>query len=133
MNISDLLLSNGIKPSIQRLQIFNFLFENRIHPSVDEIFISLCSQIPTLSKTTVYNTLKIFEKKGLIQTLKIEDDELRFDIDISDHYHFKCTKCKKIFDIYDNNTNTTPTLPHGFICKKKQINMWGLCKNCSKN
>ena len=32
------LVSHGIKPSLQRIAIMNYLIENRIHPTVDMIF-----------------------------------------------------------------------------------------------
>ena len=73
------LIENGIKPSVQRLAIMMYLLEHRTHPTVDEIFNDLSKSIPTLSKTTVYNTLKIFAEKGAILSLKIEEKMVRFD------------------------------------------------------
>ena len=53
----DYLLKHGIKPSIQRLAVMGYLLEHRTHPAVDEIYNALKAEVPTLSKTTVYNTL----------------------------------------------------------------------------
>ena len=50
----------GIKPSIQRIAIMDYLLTHKTHPSIEEIYLALCDEIPTLSKTTVYNTLKLF-------------------------------------------------------------------------
>ncbi len=55
------LLNAGIKPSYQRIKIYEYIFNNNIHPTVDNIYKKLLKEIPTLSKTTVYNTLKLFE------------------------------------------------------------------------
>jgi Fur family peroxide stress response transcriptional regulator len=46
----------------------------------------------TLSKTTVYNSLKLFLKRGIVQELTIEEKEVRYDADTRPHAHFKCTE-----------------------------------------
>lgn len=128
MNVAEKLTNAGIKPSIQRMQIYEFLLENPVHPTVETVYNALYKSMPTLSKTTVYNTLKLLEEKNLVQTITIEDSELRFDANVNEHIHFKCVKCKKIFDIFE--ITTTPSLPDGFLKLKKQTNIWGTCPDC---
>ncbi|MCB0402432.1 MAG: transcriptional repressor, partial [Flavobacteriales bacterium] len=65
MDFAHHLSSNNIKPSVQRIKIFEYLHENRQHPTVDTIYKDLVGHIPTLSKTTVYNTLKLFVDNGI--------------------------------------------------------------------
>ena len=67
--------------------------------TVDEIFNDLSKSIPTLSKTTVYNTLKIFAEKGAILSLTIDEKMVRFDGYNQRHAHFRCLNCNKVFDI----------------------------------
>ena len=57
MKSYDRLLKYSIKPSMQRIAIMEYLMEHRTHPSADEIYTALSPSMPTLSKTTVYNTL----------------------------------------------------------------------------
>lgn len=127
------LKSNGIKPSYQRLKIYSFLLKNRIHPTVDTIYKNLCSEIPTLSKTTVYNTLNLFIQKKLIQKLIIEETETRYDINTSTHGHFKCENCGEVYDIFlDNNLLQSPNLKN-FETNEIHIYFKGLCEKCLKN
>ena len=56
----EYLLKYDIKPSVQRMVIMDYLMSHRIHPSADEIYNALYPTIPTLSKTTIYNTMKLF-------------------------------------------------------------------------
>lgn len=93
------LQSYGIKPSLQRIAIVEYMMENRIHPTAEEIYNALYIKVPTLSKTTVYNTLKLFASQGAVQILVIDEKNIRFDIDISCHAHFQCNGCNKIFDL----------------------------------
>ena len=55
-DIGAYLKSHEIKPSFQRMRIFEYLITHRNHPTVEMIYKSLVKEIPTLSKTTVYNT-----------------------------------------------------------------------------
>ena len=51
MRTYDYLLSFNVKPSVQRLAIMDYLLTHRTHPSIEEIYLALCDDIPTLSKT----------------------------------------------------------------------------------
>lgn len=99
MRTYDYLLSYNIKPSVQRIAIMDYLLEHRTHPSIDEIYLALCDDMPTLSKTTVYNTLKLFVEHGAAQMLTIMEKNTNYDGDVSLHAHFLCKKCGKIFDL----------------------------------
>ena len=73
MDVVKRLQNHNIKPSVQRIAIMNYLIEHRTHPTVDEIYTALSPSIPTLSKTTVYNTLKLLSEQGAAQTLTIDE------------------------------------------------------------
>ena len=85
------LQAHGIKPSLQRMAVMTYLIEHRTHPTADEIYTALHPSIPTLSKTTVYNTLKLLTEKGAALQLTIDERNCCFDADTSPHAHFLCT------------------------------------------
>ncbi len=89
----------GINPSYQRLKIYEWLLNNRTHPTVESIYKALLKEIPTLSKTTIYNTLNLFQQHGLVNALTIEENEVRYDINTEPHSHFKCKVCGKVIDL----------------------------------
>lgn len=99
MKTFDYLLAHNIKPSVQRLAIMDYLLSHRIHPSVDTIYLALAKKYPTLSRTTVYNTLKLFVENGAAQMLTIDEKNVNFDSDLSLHSHFLCKECGRIFDL----------------------------------
>lgn len=128
--VGDFLKTNGIKPSFQRIKIYEFLMDNKEHPTVETIYNALNGQIPTLSKTTVYNTLKVFIEKGIAMAITIDDNEVRFDADIGIHGHFKCEKC---FKIYDFNVSLNPSVSEeleDFEVRDQQMFFYGICKHC---
>ena len=99
MNAYEYLLNYHIKPSVQRIAIMDYLLKHHTHPRIDEIYMALCPDIPTLSKTTVYNTLKLFVEHGAARMLTIDERNACFDGDTSVHAHFQCKVCGKITDI----------------------------------
>ncbi|EJX04128.1 iron uptake regulatory protein [gut metagenome] len=66
-------MDHGVKPSVQRIAIMDYLLKNRTHPTAEEIYSALVNLIPTLSKTTVYNTLKLFVEQGAALMLTIDE------------------------------------------------------------
>lgn len=94
----ELLLRNNIKPSYQRLKVMEYLASKRHHPTVDEIYRSLVEDIPTLSKTTVYNTVTLFVRANLARRVIVDDNEAHYDAVMDSHGHFKCDSCGRIYD-----------------------------------
>ena len=80
------LLQYSIKPSVQRTAVMDYLLKNRTHPTIDEIYSALSPSMPTLSKTTVYNTLNLFLEKGAVQQLVI-DEKTHVTISTCHHTH----------------------------------------------
>ena len=130
MAYAEILKDAGISPSIQRILIMKFLDENRVHPTADMIYQSLKSDIPTLSKTTIYNTLKLFTEKHLVSELSLFDNEIRYEFESEPHVHFKCIKCGKIYDIKINIDSYENKIIQGHKVLVHHINLRGICKKC---
>jgi Fur family transcriptional regulator, peroxide stress response regulator len=131
--LSAKLTNNHIRPSIQRIKVLEYLANNRGHPTVDQIYKDLQREIPTLSKTTIYNTLNLFLAIGLVQELTIDDLEARYDIITEPHGHLKCNQCGTIF----NFAITIESLPvedlTGFKITDRNVYFKGVCPKCLAN
>ncbi len=131
MNAYDILMQRNIRPSEQRITIMDYLLNHRTHPTIDEIFNDLRSSHPTLSKTTIYNTLKLFEEKGAAFCLSIDEKNARFDGYTTDHAHFICTKCGKVLDM---DIEIAPRISNTHECDINQVHLYakGVCKKCKE-
>jgi Fur family peroxide stress response transcriptional regulator len=133
MDTFEYLLQHDIKPSVQRLAIMNYLDTHRTHPTADEIFNALAPSIPTLSKTTIYNTLKLFVQQGVIQSITIDERNEHFDADTSVHAHFLCKRCYKIFDAFIKFRKLPGEVElkeQGHKVEEAYIYYRGICKDC---
>lgn len=131
-NTAEFLKLHMIKPSFQRIKIFDFLNHSVSHPSVDDIYQALISEIPTLSKTTIYNTLNIFVENKIVDAITIDNGEMRYDINDEGHGHFKCLVCDKIYDIdLEFDMENQPGL-EGFKIDTRKLYFKGTCKFCNE-
>ncbi len=129
-NIHDILAKAGIKPTAQRIAVTRYLTDHITHPCVDEIYSHLLEDYPTLSRTTVYNTVKVLHEHGFVNAIDIDPAEgQRYDINTEPHAHFICTSCSGITDI---PLSQLPQLPPGYEADEIQVSYRGICPNCRK-
>ena len=117
---------------MQRIAIMQYLMEHPIHPSADDIYTALSPSMPTLSKTTVYNTLKLFSEQGAAQMLTIDEKNTNFDADTSIHSHFLCKRCGHIYDLQcPEAVKKVESLEmDGHQVSEVHYYYKGICKNC---
>lgn len=125
------LKARNIRLSHQRLMVLDYIDKNRYHPTVDQIYSNLVQEMPTLSKTTIYNSLNALIDAGLVRRITIEDNETRYDIISDDHGHFKCESCGKIFDFHINMDSIESEDLYNFKINDKDIYFKGICPDCS--
>lgn len=129
---SSVLIQNGIKPSHQRVMIYFYLETNFIHPTALQIYESLKKSIPTLSKSTVYSTLKAFSRATIVREITIEENEIRYEFNVHDHGHFRCNECGKIYDFEINSDCIHTDELSGFLIDDKNVFYKGTCASCLK-
>lgn len=127
------LKKRNISLSFQRLKVLEYLVQNRCHPTVDQIFTDLQKNISTLSKTTVYNTLRILVEAGLVRVITIEDNETRFDIVVENHGHFKCEACGMIYNFCIDVESLTSKDLRNFMINDRNVYFKGICPRCLGN
>ncbi len=127
-SIQDTLRNCGLKASSQRVAILTYLQSVDTHPTADQMYEALTSDLPSLSRGTVYNTLKTLQQHGLVHELTVQKGESRYDGNISCHGHFSCTQCGELFDL--PLQEHSHSIPDGFQLQTQQHFFYGLCPNC---
>jgi len=127
------LIEHGVRPSLQRIAILQYLLTHFNHPTVDDVYRALCTKIPTLSRTTVYNTLRLLADHHVAQMLTIDDHHLCYDGNVEPHVHFICKECGKVVDLFSEKAPSLrkPVVVDGNIIEEKQLFYRGICKECA--
>ena len=138
MNIQQIhhhLESHQIHPSVQRVAIMQYLFENNMsHPTVEQIYADMLPFMPTLSKATVYNTLRLFVEKKAVVSLFIEERNVRYGLLTTVHAHFRCRCCGCIYDVPLEKSDIPQFKDNfDFSPDEMQIYYWGNCKKCDNS
>lgn len=131
--IKEYLDEKGVKPSYPRLRVLEYLVEHRNHPTAEEIYEALVKEMPTLSRTTIYNTLNLFVEEGVIIPINISSNETRYDATVIDHGHFKCADCRKIVDFPIKAEEWNIQELNGYKVSGRFVYFKGICPDCLNN
>jgi Fe2+ or Zn2+ uptake regulation protein len=128
------LREKGYKLTSQRLAIISLLSKDMTHPGAADILKKIRKMLPQVSMSTVYYTLDILKKEGLIQELEFYDRDNRYDVNVMNHINLICKKCGRIED-----------LPGGIALSYAQVQQktdfqpvamryeyYGYCKDCRR-
>jgi len=89
---------NGCKVTPQRLAISELVLASKNHPTAEEIYQKVTEKHPAMSMATVYHTLNLLAKLGLLQELGFRNGSSRFDPNTAPHVNVVCSTCGSVFD-----------------------------------
>ena len=114
-DLIGLLKEHGILPTQQRLLIARVLFENPCHVSAEQIMGMVNVGRDHVSKATVYNTLGLFARNGLVNEVIVDPTRVFYDPNTSDHHHFYNVDTGELTDIENDRFSVSemPELPDG--------------------
>jgi Fur family iron response transcriptional regulator len=86
--LEDRLRAAGVRPSAQRMAVAQYVLTTDEHPSAEQVHTRVAEKFPFLSRATVYNTLNLFVKEGLLRQLVLAEGSVVFDPKLERHHHF---------------------------------------------
>lgn len=130
------LQNNNIRLTAVRQLVLRMFVENDFALSLSD----LEARLDTADRTTLFRTLKTFEKNNIIHTIEIGNGVKKYALCKGNcqeghhdfHIHFECLHCHHIFCL--NNVGVPKlNLPKGFIVNDANVLLKGICLNCSHN
>tara|TARA_Y100001958_G_C20993584_1_gene380175 strand:- start:254 stop:652 length:399 start_codon:yes stop_codon:yes gene_type:complete len=103
---AEKLRNSGLRPTKQRLQICQVLFDSKktFHFTINDLVNKIKKHQNTkISLATIYNTVHAFEKKGYLKQIQISSNQTYFDTNITDHHHFYDLKDEKLIDLKNSD------------------------------
>ncbi|GMR20782.1 MAG: transcriptional repressor [Gammaproteobacteria bacterium] len=92
-----------IKPTPQRVKILRLLYMQSRHVSAEEVFAGVNEDVEQgrrqASKATVYNTLGLFARQGLVKEVIADPARVFYDPNTTPHHHFYNTSTGELSDI----------------------------------
>jgi Fur family transcriptional regulator, ferric uptake regulator len=142
--IRQRMIEEGLRFTEARRVILDILSKSSQHLSAEDIYFTVRGINPSVGFATVYRTLDVLTKMGLVQKFDFGDGKARYElIEVSrkdaHHHHLVCTKCTKIINYTDfveeekeliKKIEQELAKKHRFDIKNHIIHFYGLCENC---
>lgn len=129
------LREKGYKVTPQRIAIFEAIINSQDHPTADQIYQRVSKKYPTISIATIYHTLHLLTKLGLLLELKFSEMSSRFDSNPSPHINVICPNCGEIYDYEVKSIETFWSQIASELGKKPaalRFDFYTICNKCSK-
>ncbi len=114
-DIQKILRDHDVLPTSQRLEVAEALLNRPQHLSADQIIDKLQRSGSSVSKATVYNTLKLFSETGLVKEINVDATRRFYDSTTHAHHHFYHVDTGELTDIPADKISILdlPKLPPG--------------------
>lgn len=127
---SDRLRKLGLTPTIQRMAVLDCLEKTKAHPTADQVLAAVRKTFPTVSRATVYNTLEVLSKAGLILKITVDPAVARYDADTGPHAHFRCRICSTVYDVMMDEHVDLDEYVEGHHVEAVRAYAYGVCSKC---
>lgn len=113
--VIELMRKRGVNPTQQRIEIAQALFAKPQHLSADQVMSLVNKQRSLVSKATVYNTLGLFARKGMVKEVIVDPTKVFYDPTTEPHYHFYNVDSGELTDVDPEHVSLArlPVLPDG--------------------
>jgi Fur family peroxide stress response transcriptional regulator len=122
--LAQKLADSGLRSTPQREVVYNVLLKKRDHPTADEVFARVKSELPTISLATVYNCLETLVQCDLVRSVNFERGPTRYCPNLRPHAHFHDDQTGKTHDIDlppELLEKVSSVLPVGYDAKSVEI------------
>jgi len=90
---------HGVRPTKRREAVYLALLETRSHPTAEEVLALVVEDGCSLSQATIYSTLDLFCRQGLIRRMSVQGRADRYDATTSNHLHMHLEDTGEVLDV----------------------------------
>ncbi len=123
------LTEHGVRITPQREAILRYLVQARNHPTAYEVYDAVRRVFPRVSKATVYNTLNLMARLGLIIELRRQGGAVRYETNLTPHINMICLRCGRVIDAPTPVAVDLESL-EGFQARHVRVDVYGYCAAC---
>lgn len=130
------LRQQGLPVTQQREVVADVVFTSADHLSVEEIEAELKKRGERIGKATIYRTMEILVRSGLVQDHDFGDGFKRYEHLFGQergHQHLVCTNCRKVVEFRRPEVQRIQdevARAHGFVPARHRLEVYGLCPDC---
>ncbi|HET9721506.1 MAG TPA: Fur family transcriptional regulator [Candidatus Saccharimonadales bacterium] len=135
--LKTLLKKEGYSLTKPRRAVFDLLLNQG--PQSMQVLVKRAGDKVKVDRATIYRTVELYERLGIVYRLNIG---WKYKIELTDlftghHHHMYCTNCGSMVELPANHMLETMidtvAAKSGFSPRGHQLEVYGLCTNCSKS
>ncbi|OON99962.1 MAG: transcriptional repressor [Epulopiscium sp. Nele67-Bin004] len=138
LTFKEKLKEKGCKLTTQRRAVLDILLEQYgNHLSTEEIYNCVKVTYPEIGLATVYRTMQLFEKMGIIDKLNFDDGVSRFELKREEekhqHHHLICQHCNRVLEVEEDllfDIEQEIAKKYKFQVTNHNVIFYGECENC---
>ena len=133
----DRLRTRSVRVTPQRLAIAEAVLNSTDHPTVQQIYERVRDHFPSMTLATIYSTLGVLERSGLIQELPFERMS-RYEPNMEPHVNLVCIACENVMDA-DSGQEAVVRLKNRILNESdfqvawQRVDFYGWCSGCSRD
>ena len=135
-DMSDVLSKQGYRLTPQRLMILSAIENSNNYISAEEIYTQVVAKYPNVNISTVYRTLELLERLGMVTKTDLGGGRVRYHpAEKGHHHHLVCRECGAVIDLDESvlaSLKDTLIREYGFIADLRHLAILGRCVNCGK-
>lgn len=134
--ITERLIEKGYRLTPQRLMILSAMESSHDHISAEEIYAQVAARYPNVNISTVYRTLELLKKLGLVYEINLGEGRIRYHAEGSGHHHhLVCQNCGVVIDIDESTLSSLRDIllrDYSFQAELRHVGIFGFCENCRR-
>ena len=122
-DVEATLRAHSVQPTPRRVELGMLLLARPCHVSADQLLLTLRKSGSAISKATVYNTLNLFSRAGIIREVAVNPSRLVYDSNTTLHHHFLDEDTGELVDIdaAGIRLRRLPALPEGMEASSVEV------------
>lgn len=127
----DTLRQRGVKATPQRIAILHAI-EEAGHIGIDDLYLRVRKEMPSLSLATVYKNLSGLQESGVVLQLTPPGQKAKYEVSKEEHAHMVCTVCGSVMDVGVETEAAVRAAGerNGFKVERVTLYMEGVCPRC---
>ncbi len=129
------LQASGHRYTEQRAAVFRLIARSRVHPTAEDVFLGVRTEVPGISLATVYKSLEMLVGCGLAKKLTPPDGSARYCGRMEPHHHARCLACGGVADVAgelgDLEIAALRAQANGFYLVGYELELTGYCSDCA--
>ena len=130
------LSQQGYRLTPQRLMILEAIDSSDHHISAEEIYAQIVTKYPSVNISTVYRTLELLKRLGLVTETDLGEGRVRYHpVEKGHHHHLVCRECGALIDLDESLLSPLRSAllrEYQFDADLRHLAIRGRCVSCGK-